>query len=60
MDDALQTRGCAAGHDLRWWLRDIARLGIGRALLCLLQMVLHPATALWGSSRGTGRLQLNV
>ena len=56
--DALHTISCAAGYNLRWLLRAIARLGLGPAFLCLLQMVLHPAMALRGSSRGADRLQL--
>ena len=47
-------------YNLRWLLRAIARLGIGPAFLCLLQMVLYPAMALRGSSRGADRLQLTV
>ena len=58
--DALHTISCAAGYNLRWLLRAIARLGIGPAFLCLLQMVPHPAMALQGSSRGADRLQLTV
>ena len=58
--DALHTISCAAGYNLRWLLRAIARLGLGPAFLCLLQMVLYPAMALRSSSRGAGRLQLNA
>ena len=58
--DALHTLSCAAGYNLRWLLRAIARLGLGPAFLCLLQMVLYPAMALRGSSRGADRLQLVV
>ena len=56
--DALHTLSCAAGYNLRWLLRAIARLGIGPAFLRLLQMVLLPAMALRALSSGRGRLQL--
>ena len=58
--DALHTISCAAGYNLRWLLRAVARLGLGPAFLCLLQMVLYPATTLRGPSRGADRLQLAV
>ena len=45
LGDALHTISCAAGYNLRWLLRAIAKLGIGPAFLCLLQMVLVPAMA---------------
>ena len=38
--DALHTLGCAAGYNLRWLLRAIARLGIGATFLRLLQAAL--------------------
>ncbi len=43
LGDALHAISCAAGYNLRWLLRAIARLGIGPAFLCLLQMVLAAA-----------------
>jgi IS5 family transposase len=43
LGDALHTISCAAGYNLRWLLRAIAKLGIGPAFLCLLQMALLPA-----------------
>ena len=43
--DALHAISCAAGYNLRWLLRAVARLGIGPAFLRLLQMVLLAATA---------------
>ena len=46
LGDALHTISCAAGYNLRWLLRAIARLGIAPAFLCLLQMVLSAATVL--------------
>ena len=45
LGDALHAISCAAGYNLRWLMRAVARLGIGPALLCLLQMVLLAATA---------------
>lgn len=45
LGDALHAISCAAGYNLRWLLRAVARLGIGPVLLCLLQMVLLAATA---------------
>jgi len=43
LGDALHAISCAAGYNLRWLLRAIARKGIGPAFLCLLQMVLLAA-----------------
>ena len=40
LGDALHAISCAAGYNMRWLLRAVARLGIGPLLLCLLQMVL--------------------
>ena len=45
LGDALHAISCAAGYNLRWLLRAVARLGIGPAFLCLLQMVLLAANA---------------
>jgi IS5 family transposase len=56
--DTLHTISCAAGYNLRWLMRAIARLGIGRAFFGLLQMVLVPATQLPIRNGGTGRLQM--
>ena len=42
LGDALHAVSCAAGYNVRWLLRAITRLGLGPALLRLLQM------ALWG------------
>lgn len=46
LGDALHAISCAAGYNLRWLLRAIARLGIGPAFLCLLQWVLVAAKEL--------------
>ena len=40
LGDALHTIACAAGYNLRWLLRAIARLGIGALFLRLLQAAL--------------------
>jgi transposase, IS5 family len=40
LGDALHSISCAAGYNLRWLLRAIARLKIGPALLSLIQMAL--------------------
>ena len=40
LGDALHAISCAAGYNLRWLLRAIARLGIGPAFLRLLQVAL--------------------
>ena len=58
--DALHTISCAAGYNLRWLLRAVARLGLGPTFLCLLQMMLYPAMALRDSSCGANRLQFAV
>jgi len=55
LGDALHTLSCAAGYNVRWLLRAIARLGIGPLFLRLLRMALgqrRPAPAsqarIWG------------
>ena len=53
--DALHTLSCAAGYNLRWLLRAIARLGIGPAFLRLLQMALLPAMVLRSTHTGRSR-----
>jgi transposase, IS5 family len=55
LGDALHAISCAAGYNLRWLLRAIARLGIGPAFLCLLQMVLLAATAVAATLQAHGR-----
>ena len=40
LGDALHAISCAAGYNLRWLLRAIARLGIGPTSLRLLQVAL--------------------
>ena len=53
LGDALHAISCAAGYNLRWLLRAIARLGIGPAFLRLLQMALRVARPTIGSLGGT-------
>lgn len=60
LGDALHTISCAAGYNLRWLLRAIAKLGIGPALLCLLQMALLPAMALRLAQMSGSRARLAV
>ena len=55
LGDALHAISCAAGYNLRWLLRAIARLGIGPLFLCLLQMVLWLAPTPRASSSAPGR-----
>jgi len=52
LGDALHSISCAAGYNLRWLLRAIARLGVGAIFLRLLQAVL-PQRRTTGSSYGT-------
>jgi IS5 family transposase len=58
LGDALHTISCAAGYNLRWLLRAIAKLGIGPAFLCLLQMVLLPAMAMRPAQMSSGQARL--
>lgn len=60
LGDALHTISCAAGYNLRWQLRAIAKLGIGPAFLRLLRMVLLPAMALQSAQTGGRRAQFAV
>ena len=48
LGDALHTISCAAGYNLRWLMRAIARLGLGPIFLRLLRAMLSTATALQG------------
>jgi len=50
--DLLHTIGCAAGYNLRWLLRAIARLGIRAVFLRLLQSVVSAQVAM-AASPGT-------
>jgi hypothetical protein len=51
---------CVAGYNLRWPLRAIAKLGIGPAFLCMLQMVLLPALVLRLAQISGSRARLAV
>ena len=54
LGDALHAISCAAGYNLRWLLRAIARLGIGPVFLRLLQMALSQARPQHASSARCG------
>lgn len=60
LGDALHVISCAAGYNLRWLMRAIAKLGIGPAFLCLLQMALLPAMVLRSVHTGCSRAQLSA
>ena len=55
LGDALHAISCAAGYNLRWLLRAIARTGIGPLFSCLLQMVLWLAPTARVSPLTSGR-----
>jgi len=55
LGDALHAVSCAAGYNLRWLLRAVARLGIGPAFLRLLQAALSLAQAMRAAHRAHGR-----
>ena len=55
MGDALHAISCAAGYNLRWLLRAIARLGIEAAFLRLLHAALSAQTVTQNSPTTRGR-----
>ena len=55
LGDALHTLGCAAGYNLRWLLRAIARLGIRAVFLRLMWAALQQGHTRDGSYRTLGR-----
>ena len=58
LGDALHAVSCAAGYNLRCLMRAVARLGIGPAFLCLLQLALwaaRPPRASHDAVRHVGR-----
>lgn len=55
LGDMLHTIGCAAGYNLRWLLRAIARLGIQAVFLRLLQSVVSAQDAIVASCPSRGR-----
>ena len=56
LGDALHSISCAAGYNLRWLLRAIARLGIGAVFLPLLQAALSQRQAVGSSYDASGRV----
>ena len=56
LGDALHSISCAAGYNLRWLLRAIARLGIGAVFLRLLQAALSQRQAVGSSYDASGRV----
>jgi transposase, IS5 family len=60
LGDALHAISCAAGYNLRWLLRAVVRLGVGSALLCLLQMVLLAMTVAAAALPARGRQHMSA
>ena len=60
LGDALHSISCAAGYNLRWLLRAIARLGLGPVFLRLLQSALSSAQTMCASHRAYGSTQVRV
>jgi transposase, IS5 family len=58
LGDALHAISCAAGYNLRWLLRAIARLGLGPLFLRLLQAALSQTTTCGSLYASSGRAQL--
>ena len=54
LGDALHAISCAAGYNLRWLLRAVARLGIGPVLLRLLQVALWAVRPTIGTHGAVG------
>jgi len=57
LGDALHSISCAAGYNLRWLMRAIARLGLGAAFLRLLHAALSLARTTRASRGADGRAQ---
>ena len=55
LGDALHSISCAAGYNLRWLLRAIARLGLGPLFLRLLRAALSPTLITRASHSPYGR-----
>jgi IS5 family transposase len=55
LGDALHSISCAAGYNLRWLLRAIARLGLGPLFLRLLRAALAPTLITRASHSPYGR-----
>ena len=60
LGDALHTLGCAAGYNLRWLLRAIARLGIRAVFLRLMWAALQQGHTRDGSYRTLGRSRMTA
>jgi IS5 family transposase len=60
LGDALHAISCAAGYNLRWLLRAIARLGLGAVFLRLLQAALAQPSGYASSCAPSDRAQLCV
>ena len=56
LGDALHSISCAAGYNLRWLLRAIARRGLGAVFLRLLQVALSQRQAVGTSYDASGRV----
>ena len=56
LGDALHSISCAAGYNLRWLLRAMARLGIGAVFLRLLQAALPAPQTTGRSYDASGRV----
>ena len=56
LGDALHSISCAAGYNLRWLLRAIARLGIRAVFLRLLQAALSQRQDAGASHDASGRV----
>ena len=54
LGDALHAISCAAGYNLRWLLRAVARLGIGPVFLRLLQVALWAVRPMIGTHGAVG------
>ena len=60
LGDALHSISCAAGYNLRWLMRAIARLGLGTVFLRLLHAALSLAPTTQASRGAYGRTQVCV
>ena len=60
LGDALHTLGCAAGYNLRWLLRAIARLGIRAVFLRLMWAALQQGHTRDASYRTLGRSRMTA
>jgi IS5 family transposase len=49
MGDALHALSCAAGYNIRWLLRAIARLGLGGLFFVLIAVCMYAVSTLWAA-----------